>query len=236
MNNMDDEKGEQTLLSTSIGLINNNTSNNNYSTNTNNISKSMFSLKGKAISLRVKPNNNGTDMVTVKVGFDDTVETLKEITIDALGPSARGRYLRLICKGRLLAPDAAKLKEFAVVRDGDVVHAVLAAAGVRGGQQAALARSTTTTSSSSGGVTSSSSTSRRYRGTGVGHLGRAVRPNSDVSDSEDDDDDESPSDLPLSSLPPLPLPLLPLSPSLLLPLNEKKLLEFCGFLCHCCLL
>mmetsp|Transcript_23062 Transcript_23062/g.32198 ORF Transcript_23062/g.32198 Transcript_23062/m.32198 type:complete len:357 (-) Transcript_23062:146-1216(-) len=190
MDNMDDEKGEQTFLSTSIGLINNNTSNNNHSNNTNNKSKPMFSLKGETISLRVKPNNNGTGMVTVKVGFDDTVETLKEITRDALGPSARGRYLRLICKGRLLAPDAAKLKEFAVVRDGDVIHAVLAAAGVRGGQQAALARSTTTTSSSSGGVTSSSSTSRRYRGTGVGHLGRAVRPNSDVSDSEDDDEDD----------------------------------------------
>jgi len=189
---MDDEKGEQTLLSTSIGLMNNaNNIKNTTTANSNNNHKATFSLKGETISLRVKPNNNESDILTIQVGFDDTVETLKEITRHALGPTTRNRYLRLICKGRLLAPDDAKLKEFAVVRDGDVVHAVLAAAGVRGGQQAALARASSSGMSSTlGGTSLSSSTSRRYRGTGVGHLGRAVRPSSDVSDSDDDGDDD----------------------------------------------
>jgi len=52
------------------------------------------------------------------------------------------------------------------------LHAVLAAAGVRGGQQAALAR----------GV------SRRYRGTGVGAGGRVVRA---TNDSDDEENEES---------------------------------------------
>ena len=42
------------------------------------------------------------------------------------------RYLRLICKGRLLSPDESSLSEFKVV-DNDVIHAVLAAAGGRRG-------------------------------------------------------------------------------------------------------
>ena len=57
-----------------------------------------------------------------------------------LGSGAgRERYLRLIVRGRLLAPDAAPVSNFGL-RDDDVVHAVVAAAGVRGGPQERLAR------------------------------------------------------------------------------------------------
>lgn len=64
----------------------------------------------------------------VSVGSDDTVGDLKQSVRNALG--AENRYLRLICKGRLLAPDASVLTDFGI-RDGEVVHAVLAAPGVR---------------------------------------------------------------------------------------------------------
>ena len=49
------------------------------------------------------------------------------------------RYVRLIVRGRLLAPDAAPVSNFGL-KDDDVVHAVVAAAGVRGGPQERLAR------------------------------------------------------------------------------------------------
>jgi hypothetical protein len=66
--------------------------------------------------------------VEVSIGSGDTVGDLKQAVRRAL--SAENRYLRLICKGRLLAPDAAVLPDFGI-HDGEVVHAVLAAPGVR---------------------------------------------------------------------------------------------------------
>ena len=71
-------------------------------------------------------------------GGNGDVALLKRSVRDALGPGAAGRYLRLIVRGRLLAPDSAPLADFGL-GGGDVVHAVLAAPGVRGGRQAALA-------------------------------------------------------------------------------------------------
>jgi hypothetical protein len=66
------------------------------------------------------------------------------------------------------------MKDFNI-NNGDSLHAVLAAEGVRGGPQEALARGTT----------------RRYRGTGVGPMGRIVRNVDDMGDfSEDDEADE----------------------------------------------
>ncbi len=44
---------------------------------------------------------------------------------------SRDRYLRLICSGRLLAPDSTVLSEFKCIKDGSVIHAILAAPGVR---------------------------------------------------------------------------------------------------------
>jgi hypothetical protein len=111
--------------------------------------------------------------VEITVSDTASVSDLKQVVRRALGPSTENRYLRLICKGRLLAPDTATVKEFGV-KQGDSLHAVLAAAGVRGGQQAALARGTT----------------RRYRGTGVGPMGRIVRPSDEDVDFSDEEADE----------------------------------------------
>ena len=121
---------------------------------------------GQPLALRVKSFKD----VEIRIHDASSVAQTKQMIRNALGEEAKDRYLRLICKGRLLAPDSSPLSDFSV-RNGDVLHAVLAAAGVRGGQQAALAR----------GI------SRRYRGTGVGAGGRAVR-SSPHSDGEDDDD------------------------------------------------
>lgn len=122
---------------------------------------------GVDLALRVKSFKD----VEIRINDASSVSQVKQAVRNALGDQANDRYLRLICKGRLLAPDSSVLREFSV-RNGDVIHAVLAAAGVRGGQQAALAR----------GV------SRRYRGTGVGAGGRVVR-SSNTSDDEDDNDE-----------------------------------------------
>jgi len=124
---------------------------------------------GADLALRVKSFKD----VEIRINEASSVAQVKQAVRNALGEQAKDRYLRLICKGRLLAPDSSVLREFSV-RNGDVIHAVLAAAGVRGGQQAALAR----------GI------SRRYRGTGVGAGGRVVRSSNDSDD--EDDNDESP--------------------------------------------
>jgi len=117
-------------------------------------------------TLRIKASGTSENL-SVTTSAHERVGELKEHVRQAL--EADNRYLRLICKGRLLAPDTAVLRDFKI-QDGDVLHAVLAAPGIRGGQQAALARGTT----------------RRYRGTGVNASGRVER-----SASEDEADDES---------------------------------------------
>eukprot|EP00978_Attheya_sp_CCMP212_P024278 scaffold76031_cov56-Attheya_sp.AAC.3 len=86
------------------------------------------------IRLRVQHQGEGAGMyssleVTTSVA-KSTVYTLKERVREALGPTARGRYLRLIGHGRLLAPDSASLEGFRLM-DGDCLHAVLAAPGIR---------------------------------------------------------------------------------------------------------
>eukprot|EP01083_Nonionella_stella_P212985 768578_1 len=104
-----------------------------------------------------------------------TVANLKDLirSHPTLSSSTRGRYLRLIFSGRLLAPDDAALDTFRL-KDKCVVHAVIAAAGVRGGNQAALSRPSTSTSLSSSSLSSSSiirnSVEPPPRGTGLGIL------------------------------------------------------------------
>lgn len=131
--------------------------------------ESSTSSESDELTLHVKSFHN----VDVTVSTDATVAQVKQVVRTALGPSTENRYLRLICRGRLLAPDSAPISDFSL-RDGDVVHAVLAAAGVRGGQQAALARGTT----------------RRYRGTGVGPGGRVVRQDEEDGSEEEPDEEE----------------------------------------------
>jgi hypothetical protein len=132
-------------------------------------SQSECDVEQQELTLHVKSFHN----VDVSVSSEATVSQVKQVVRTALGPSTENRYLRLICKGRLLAPDSSPVREFGL-KDGDVVHAVLAAAGVRGGQQAALARGTT----------------RRYRGTGVGPGGRVVRPDEEEGSDEEPDEEE----------------------------------------------
>ncbi|CAB9500234.1 DUF2407 ubiquitin-like domain [Seminavis robusta] len=133
-------------------------------------SNSSNNESGMNLALRIKSFKD----VEIRINDASSVSQVKEAVRNALGEQADDRYLRLICKGRLLAPDTSALREFSV-RNGDVLHAVLAAAGVRGGQQAALAR----------GI------SRRYRGTGVGAGGRAVRAGADSDDDDDNNNGDS---------------------------------------------
>lgn len=131
----------------------------------------------KLMTLHVKSFQN----ITITINNDATISQLKSTIIQQLGDQAENRYLRLICKGRLLAPDSAILRDFTCISTNDTLHAVFAAPGVSGGQQAALQR---------GGVSS-----RRFRGTGVGPMGRIVRPgggrgDSDSEHSDEEDDEE----------------------------------------------
>lgn len=90
------------------------------------------------ILIRIKSSNIPSDL-TLPVSSSLTVSQLKHSIQQSLGPSANDRYIRLIYSGRLLAPDDAPIDNFKL-QDGSVIHVVVAAAGVRGGQQAQLSR------------------------------------------------------------------------------------------------
>lgn len=133
----------------------------------------------EVLSLRIKTNSDSTTH-NISTNSDCSVLQLKELVRNKLGPTARGRYLRLICQGRLLAPDRATLSEFQLKQDV-VIHAVLAAPGVRGGQQASLSQSTS----------SSSTNRRRLRGVGIGANGLVVPRNGSNDDSSDGESGDS---------------------------------------------
>mmetsp|Transcript_2485 Transcript_2485/g.3818 ORF Transcript_2485/g.3818 Transcript_2485/m.3818 type:complete len:329 (+) Transcript_2485:114-1100(+) len=129
----------------------------------------------ETILLRIKSSNSSTDM-TIPAPSNHTVKQLKDSIQNSLGQSTRGRYVRLIFSGRLLAPDNAPISNFQL-KDGSVIHAVVAAEGVRGGQQAALSRP---------------SRRRRLRGAGVGSDGLIIsRRRGDEESDEDDEDFEN---------------------------------------------
>mmetsp|Transcript_22407 Transcript_22407/g.63498 ORF Transcript_22407/g.63498 Transcript_22407/m.63498 type:complete len:418 (+) Transcript_22407:94-1347(+) len=120
---------------------------------------------------------------------------------DNSGSRASDRYLRLICKGKLLAPDSAPLSEFSMESD-DVVHAVLSAQGVKGGQQAALARAAPVAIGGAGNESSTNGRSnigsiadaimsqgRRRTGIMMGPGGRILRTQRAGNGSDDDDED-----------------------------------------------
>ena len=67
----------------------------------------------------------------------DVVEGIA--TANSNNSNNRNRYLRLIVRGRMMAPDTSPLTKFSIVPN-DVIHAVLAKEGVRGGQQARMLR------------------------------------------------------------------------------------------------
>jgi DUF2407 ubiquitin-like domain len=78
----------------------------------------------KELRLRIKAFQD----VEVRTCLNESVADLKQAVRLAL--KAEHRYLRLICRGRLLAPDTSLVRDMGL-KDGDVVHAVLAAPGVR---------------------------------------------------------------------------------------------------------
>ena len=110
------------------------------------------------ISLRIKLNDGRStvDFILDGVSPKTTVAKLKERilsrhfnSLDGGGSNTVGgvnsasnkhkRYLRLIVRGRMMAPDTSPLETFSIVHN-DVIHAVLAKEGVRGGQQARMLR------------------------------------------------------------------------------------------------
>jgi hypothetical protein len=103
-----------------------------------------MNAKGSAIdsNLTLRVKSTGRDVnenKTVSASKSTTIKALKTLVINSIGKECKGRYVRLISNGRLLAPDSSLLGDFSV-QDGGVIHAVIAAEGVRGGQQAELSR------------------------------------------------------------------------------------------------
>ena len=126
----------------------------------------------ETILLRIKSSNSSSD-ITIPTPSNHTVKELKDSIQNSLGQSSRGRYIRLIYSGRLLAPDNSPISNFQL-KDGSVIHAVVAAEGVRGGQQAALSRP---------------SRRRRLRGSGVGSDGLIISRRRGGEESDEDDED-----------------------------------------------
>ena len=82
----------------------------------------------EVMSLRVKASSfKDCELSLAKTA---SIKLVKQTILDTLGEEAKGRYLRLICKGRLLTQDTATLDGFKL-KSGDVLHAVLADQGVR---------------------------------------------------------------------------------------------------------
>lgn len=107
----------------------------------------------------------------------DTTDHSNTNTTTTASTISRDRYLRLICSGRLLAPDSTVLSDFKCIKDGSFIHAILAAPGVRGGQQATLSRDRR------------HSSQRRPRGIGIGSNGLILPRRNNSNDDDDDNDD-----------------------------------------------
>lgn len=127
--------------------------------------------------------------VEIAVPSGSVVAHVKQQVRAALGvtESDEERYLRLICKGRLLLPDDHPITDFNV-QNGDVVHAVLAPTG----------KNANTNSSSAASGTQNSRRRRLRTGTVVGPGGRVTRATNagigssgDDSSSEEEEDEET---------------------------------------------
>ncbi|KAL3916533.1 MAG: hypothetical protein SGILL_005135 [Bacillariaceae sp.] len=153
------------------------------------------SSSSSLLQLRIKSFKDVGDNDIIQIPNSSNVHQLKEMVRKALLPESKDRYLRLICKGRLLHPEESLLKEFKI-NSRDVVHAVLAAPGVR----APTERRVATAGGNSGSGTASTSTTnypnrRRRGGTIVGPGGRVTRAQGaaaagDDSSSDEEDDEE----------------------------------------------
>eukprot|EP00985_Skeletonema_marinoi_P008135 scaffold3624_cov106-Skeletonema_marinoi.AAC.3 len=74
------------------------------------------------------------------------------------GNNSGNRYLRLIVRGRMMAPDTSTLDKFSITKN-DVIHAILAKEGTRGGQQARMLRRLNKSSPNNNGVGGGDATS-----------------------------------------------------------------------------
>ena len=205
---LSDDEEEDSRHDNSLSLLNNNNNNNNNHAVLRQEQEETWSLRVKSIAKQD---------VSILVRPRDTVAAVKAAVRQALGPDVTSNrpYTRLVCKGRLLAPDAAKLKDLTVVQPNDVLHAVLSASAPREGPQAALQRglsqdeATATqepcpTSSSTSTSTSSSTLApgrrrttanrrsrgpsrRAWRGAGINANGLAVRQTADSDTDEEED-------------------------------------------------
>ena len=154
--------------------------------------------------LRIKLNNND---YTINVNQSVTVANLKQWVLDCHdsstsntngGGSSNGAidrndtYLRLIVRGRLMAPDTATLDTFHVT-SSDVVHAVLAKEG-RGAQARMLRRLNRPSgrrgnTSGTGADSSSDSLNRLWRRIGIDASGVVVRREEDDSEESEEEED-----------------------------------------------
>lgn len=138
----------------------------------------------RKLTLRIKSFQN----VDLQVPSNSTVSQLKDLVRNSLGSQAQERYMRLICKGRLLHPDDAPISEFKV-HNNDAVHAVLAAPGVRAPAERRVASSSSSTTTNNN--SSNTTTSRRRGGTIVGPGGRVTRAPNANGDSQWDNPNSS---------------------------------------------
>ena len=137
------------------------------------------------LNLRIKSFKD----VDIKVPSNSNVSYVKDVVLQQLGSEARDRYLRLICKGKLLHPESCQLTEFKI-NNNDVVHAVLAAPGVRPPTERITSRNNNNNNSADGN--NNAANRRRRGGIIVGPGGRVSREPSrnDGNDSSSEEDDE----------------------------------------------
>lgn len=171
------------------------------------------------LTLRIQESSRHTQqqpMAVVTVLPHDTVAALKRAVVAATATTATASadvsqqqqtrpYVRLIAAGRLLAPDAATLDQFALCNH-QVVHAVILQQPLQQqpqnqttvgyGAQAILQHLSSSSSSSANNNSSNNSNSgstsftlaRALRATGVNAAGWAVRRDPNEDDDDEDDD------------------------------------------------
>jgi hypothetical protein len=136
--------------------------------------------------------------VVIHVRPRDSIAVVKDAVRQALAATDAAAelharpYLRLVCKGRLLAPDGALLQDLhgGLVQADDVVHAVLATQAPREGPQAALQRGTCATARPENTAAAPAGPSQRaWRGAGINANGIAVRQTAPNSDDEEEEED-----------------------------------------------
>ena len=179
------------------------------STNNNNNNNSN-STNSDSFTLRIKLNNGSA---TIDYTLDNisqlvTVSKLKEAiltkhftsTTTTTTNNTNNRYLRLIIRGRMMAPDTSTLDRFKIVTN-DVIHAVLAKDGTKGGQQARMLRrmngiaSPSVSNSNNNHVAPNSNTTLNarqslWRRIGIDSNGVVLSRSSDNNNELDDDSDE----------------------------------------------